>query len=177
MAIYFLRHVKTQNNIEKILTGRCESEILPNQEILYFNPNLHFDKVYCSSSKRCKDTLDLMPKEFFGDVYYTDILLERSIGILEGMKRENAIEKYPQLFVEKRIGTNFLIPDGESIEEVKMRVDCLVQEMLRNRDNTNYLICSHNQTLKVIYSVINNIDITDEYWRNTDFPNGTIVKV
>lgn len=41
----------------------------------------------------------------------------------------------------------------------------------------NYLICSHNQTLKMIYHIINRIDITLNSWRSLNFENGEVYEI
>ena len=81
MSIYFLRHVKTYNNLNEILSGRHESNILPNQIIQLPKHNITFDIDYSSTSKRCRYTLGILPSELFiSDVIYTDNLLTKRKG-------------------------------------------------------------------------------------------------
>lgn len=172
MSVYFLRHVKSRGNIKGIISGQTEFDILPEQRVSRMEQC--FDKVYCSSSCRCKDTLKLLYSENIQSVIYTDSLLERSLGILEGMKKQDAIVKFPQYFVEKRVGVNATIPNGETIEMVKQRLVPVFEEIMKDLPRQNILICSHNQTLKVLYAMIKEIEITDDYWQNIDFVNGEI---
>ena len=178
MSIYFLRHVKTYNNLNEILSGRHESNILPNQIIQLPKHNITFDIVYSSTSKRCRYTLGILPSELFiSDVIYTDNLLERSLGILENLPKSHAIVTFPDLFVNGRISVNSTIPNGETLNDVILRVQSLTDLIMSIDKTKQCLICSHNQTLKIMYALIKRINITDEYWKRMDFTPGNIVKI
>jgi broad specificity phosphatase PhoE len=178
MSIYFLRHVKTYNNFNNILSGRTETNILPNQHVHFQEDPIHFDYIFSSTAKRCIDTLTLVPQKFLVDnVKYTDNLLERSIGVLEGLTRVEAEQHFSNFFVNGKIGVNCIIPNGESIDDVVLRVKPLIETILSIEKESNCLICSHNQTLKIMYALIKNVPITDEYWHSTNFRQGVIIKI
>lgn len=177
MAIFLLRHVKTVNNSKNIISGRMDTEILPNTDIV-LDENVSFEYIYCSTSKRCRDTIAVLQTHMYhGEINFTEELQERSVGILEGMPKEVALELYPHLFYQNKLSVNSEIKGGETIQDVKKRLEEVVQDIIIRGTYKNVLVCSHNQTLKVIYAMINNIEITDEYWANTNFLNGTIVKI
>lgn len=178
MSLFFLRHVKTYNNVDARLSGRVETDILPKQIVELPQNDLIFDIVYSSTSKRCHDTLkliyDLISCE---EIYYTDALLERSLGKLENMPKRKAKTLFPNLFVNGRIGVDSNIPDGENINDVKQRVYPLIETVLPIAIEHQCLICSHNQTLKIMYAIIKEITITDNYWYENDFKQGMVFKV
>lgn len=177
MAIFLLRHVKTVNNLKDIISGRIDTEILPDTSV-EVDGNLSFEYVYCSTSKRCRETIAMIQTKMNnGKIVFADELQERSVGILEGMEKKMALELYPHLFYKDKLSVKARVDGGESIQDVKDRVERMIYEIQSKETNKNVLICSHNQTLKVIYAMINNIDITDEYWTNTNFLNGTIVRI
>ena len=177
MAIFLLRHAKTVNNMKNIITGRIETEILPDTNIV-LDGNVSFEYIYCSTSKRCRDTIAMLPTHMYnGNINFAEELQERSVGFLEGMEREVAMELYPHLFYQNKLSVNAEIEGGETIRDVKNRIEEVVRDIIIRGTNMNVLVCSHNQTLKVIYAMIHNIEITDEYWANTNFLNGTIVKI
>lgn len=177
MGIYILRHAVSENNLLKKISGRYEVDIISGQSIEGKYKDAFFDKAYCSESKRCIDTIKLMRENSIKEAIYTPILLERNMGLLENMGKKEAISNYPEYFVDGRIAVSAEIPDGETIYDVRQRVNELVKDIISESKDKNILICSHNQTLKVIYALIKNIEITDEYWRNVDFPNAEIVLV
>lgn len=178
MSVYFLRHVKTYNNTYNILSGRNETNVLPNQFVQFQGEPIHFDYIFSSTAKRCKDTLNLIPNKFLANrIKYTDNLLERSIGVLEGLTRAEAEQHFSSFFVNGKIGVNCIIPNGESIDDVVLRVKPLIETILSIEKESNCLICSHNQTLKIMYALIKNVPITDEYWYSTNFRQGVIIKI
>ena len=177
MSVFLLRHIKSYNNIGKIISGRAETPTMPNQIVQISNNCKKIDVVYSSPSKRCKDTIELIPHEIIkGDIIYTTALLERDVGVLENMSKSEALEQYPYLFKNKRIDVNSLIPRGETIDDIVQRVKPLIDFIVYNASSLNYLICSHNQTLKIIYALINNITITNQYWQQFDFSQGVIIE-
>ena len=175
MSIYLLRHVETTNNLKNIISGRIETEILPDSNI-EVDENVLFELIYCSTSRRCRDTIAMLHVEM-SEINFIEELQERSLGILEGMEKKEALTIYPYLFYKNKVSIKAEIEGGESIRDVKNRVEEVVRDIIKKGTYKNVLICSHNQTLKVIYAMINNIEITDEYWDKTNFLNGRIVKV
>ena len=177
MAIYLLRHVKTVNNQSNIISGRSDAEILPDQKIM-FTDDVTFDYIYCSTSERCKKTVELIPTYMCKtSVEYLDSLQERSVGFLEGMEKDKAIQYYPELFYRKKLSVDAMIEGGETLSDVRHRVEDIIQDIVNNKSNKNTLICSHNQTLKVIYAMLKSIIITEDYWESIDLPNGRIIEV
>ena len=179
MALYFLRHIKTKNNELKIFSGAAETEVLTNQKIVYSDDILKFDYLFSSTSKRCIETIRLIPFHLIenAEIVYTNNLLERRLGKLEGMNKDYAKSLYSQCFYENRLDINAQIPGMESLNDVKNRVFNLVSDILEKSKNTDCLICSHNQTLKIIFAIITNQNIDNKYWRNLDFDNGVITKI
>lgn len=177
MSIFLLRHVKTENNSKNIISGRIDTDILPDSNII-LDGNVSFEYIFCSTSKRCRDTIAKLPTDMYsGEINFTEELQERSVGILEGMAKESALKLYPHLFYKNKLSVSAEIEGGETIQDVKNRVEEVLQDIIIKGTYKNVLVCSHNQTLKVIYAMITNIKITDEYWANTNFLNGTIIKV
>lgn len=177
MAIYLLRHAKTANNTKHIISGRSDIGTLPDINV-EINGSKFFEYIYCSTAKRCKDTVAMLKRNAYnGEIFFLEELQERCVGILEGMEKKVALELYPNLFYGNKLSVTAQVDGGETIQNVRDRVEWVVQEVLIKGANNDVLICSHNQTLKVIYAMIENIEITDQYWVNTNFMNGIIVKV
>ena len=179
MPLYFLRHVKTENNEMKMFSGALETEVLTNQKIIYPDEIFKFDYLFSSASKRCIETIKLIPSHLIenAEIVYTNNLMERRLGKLEGMNKDQAQRLYPQCFDENRLDVNAQILGMESLSDVKNRVSDLVTDILEKSRNSNCLICSHNQTLKIVFSIMTNQHIDNKYWKNLDFDNGVITKI
>lgn len=179
MSIYFLRHVKTVDNLNGKISGRSDSPALPGQ-ILRISCNIEkqFDKIYRSPYKRCRDTIALLPSTLQRNVCYEPALIERSLGILEGMERIDAIHRFPQLFENDKLKVDSQVPGGESVEEVKQRIGTIVDTLTAYTNRKKQiLVCSHNQTLKILLAELKRIPITNHYWQTVNFKNGELACV
>lgn len=178
MSIYFLRHIKTTANLENKISGCTEVDILADQTIT-INTKLpvYFDTVFCSPLTRCQSTISLLPNDWYGNVVYSECLIERNMGILEGMKKQDATIQYPTLFFEGKVDVNAQIPNGETLFNVATRLTPLSEHLKFSSESKNILICSHNQTLKVLFSLLKNIALDNAYWKRVNFKNGTLINI
>ena len=174
MSIYFLRHIKTVYNRDNIISGIADAETLPGQALLYDPALPFFDCILCSPLLRCRETVKLLPQDLKSNIIYLDALKERDLGILEGVKRSTAMYQYPDLFINSKLNVSKPIPDAESIEDVQRRLRAEVLPLLRAHIHENILICSHNQTLKILYALLYGIEIDNQFWHDTNFVNGKI---
>lgn len=131
--------------------------------------------IYCSPALRCRQTIECLTQ--LGtpcEIQYTDSVLERNMGLLEGMDRSSAAKTYPDLFNEDN---KFLVfacpPDGESFTAFHARANAFL-ELCLDQDAETILVCSHNQFLKMLYCCITEAEITEESWQKLSFPFGKI---
>lgn len=175
--IFFLRHLKTRNNDLCIISGQSDSEIInSNYHLIDMS---HFAKIYCSPSLRCVKTIELLGNQsnIVSNVIYDERLLERNMGSLEGMTKEEGTKKYSELFREGMFNVFKTPPQGESFECFKKRVKAFYNDNLRVKESGNMLICSHNQTLKLLRLLILEKNITYHSWAEYSFQNGNITEI
>ena len=98
------------------------------------------------------------------------------MGVLEGLNKAEAKSRYPFLFCGNKVDVSAKIPNGETIYEVQKRLE-VITEYIEANQNKNILICSHNQTLKILFLTLNGITITNNAWDCFNFPNGVIINV
>lgn len=176
MSIYFLRHIKTVYNTKNLISGCKDAEPLPGQTlILPENTEFYFDCVISSPLKRCVATVDLLPTHSYDRIEFSERLIERNVGVLEGISKKEAIAQYPNLFCNGKLDVNVAIPNGETIAEVIERLSPIANNLISYQETMNILVCSHNQTLKVLLALLWNTSLTNEYWKTVNFPNGTLV--
>lgn len=179
-ALFFLRHCKTVNNVKDIITGCKEVAVLSDQKV--YKDNLTFQKkmtILCSPLSRCKETVELLTPNlnFVPNIVICDELTERSMGELEGMERCVAVDKYPELFYDKKFIYDMTPPNGENYLQICKRVDWFINNVLREYlQKGDVMLCSHNHILKIIYFKMTNISI-EENWYTTKFANGKIYKI
>lgn len=97
MKLYYVRHGKTQGNIDSIYIGHANSPLLPqgieggksvSRQLIASGE--HIDAIYTSSLSRQLDTAKIIAAEIgFPEekIIITDLLLERSGGAFEGMSQ------------------------------------------------------------------------------------------
>lgn len=175
--IFFLRHLKTLNNNMHIISGQSDSEII---QVDYLTVNLSgFDKIYCSPSPRCIKTLELLGNNSFStdSIVYDKRLLERNMGSLEGILKMEGKKKYPELFMSETFNIFQTPPQGESYESFKKRVNEFYNEILNTDERLNILVCSHNQTLKLLRLLVLGEDVTYQSWSEYSFKNGELNEI
>lgn len=94
MNLYYVRHGKTQGNLEKNYIGRTESPLLEEgtQGAIAVgraiqSSGLHINAIYTSSVERQRKTAELIAKEIgypTDQIIQNDLLLERAGGSYEG---------------------------------------------------------------------------------------------
>ena len=175
MSLFFLRHLKTANNDKGIISGKTDSTLIPNQHI-YDHPyeDTTFDIVLCSPMKRCMDTISLISKERKINTIQMVELVERDMGDLEGFTKAEALHRFPLLFYSGKVDVNSVIPNGESVHDVFERLEPVISYIKANEDK-NVLVCSHNQTMKVLYCALCGISVTNAFWQVFNFPNGVMI--
>ena len=147
MKIYFVRHGKTQWNLEKRLQGqKGDSPLLPEsyKAIARVNERLgqivQFDKVISSPQPRAVTTAKLLTALPVN----TDIRLsEWNFGQLEGQLVANALLKYPdEMFASRNELQNF---DGrhfgaETVANVLARFDSLANDLKKQEADNIFLV-------------------------------------
>ena len=155
--LFFLRHLQTEHNVNVCING--QSVGLPVLEIRSIIGARNVDTVYCSPALRCRQTMACFLKtNIVQTVVYSNMLLERDMGILEGEKRDIAAVHYPELFERKQFHIFKTPPSGESFSD-------------------DVLICSHNQFLKALYFTVSKEQITEKAWKSLSFPFGEMIPI
>lgn len=172
--IYVLRHFKTRYNLDNRISGQSISlSIIERQEIPCEDT---FDHIFCSTAKRCKQTISCLPKSASQRVTYLDEILERNMGLLEGQPRLVAKHLYPDLFINDKFNVLLQPPLGESFQAFKKRAQSFLECCSKNMQG-EILCCSHNQFIKMCYFLLNDIPITADRWNRVKYPCGKIVDI
>ena len=108
--IFFLRHFETKNNVNGILNGQSLEEPISAGHCI--EKCLPFDIIYCSTALRCRQTVEWI--EGHNKIFFSEQLLERNLGLLEGHSRIEMQKQYPELFDKNRLNVFATPPEGES---------------------------------------------------------------
>lgn len=180
--IILLRHQKTINNYSGFISGQSDSPIL-EKSLHVKNSDIakHMDVIYSSPAQRCLDTLQHIQNLPIIPTIIDKRLLERNMGDFESRPRKQLFRQYPDLFrnINGKILFRFELtpPHGESFSDFSKRISSFCKEVIFANKERNILICSHNQTLKMMYFILLGIEPSEENWMQTSFPNGQCIPI
>lgn len=155
-----------------VIPGSVDGTIIKQRQIVLIS----------SPSPRCKYTVQNIEWNPIASVSisYDDRLLERNMGIFAGKLKRNLVLEYSEYFttVNNKIffKPELTPPYGESFSQFSERIMSFYNDKLFNFQS-DILICSHNQTLKMLTFVLRKLDFTLENWTSIRYPNGVITKL
>ncbi|GAB6189798.1 alpha-ribazole phosphatase [Marinitoga arctica] len=167
MSLILVRHVETIANIKKVFSGNTDFPITKNgKNQLYFLSNKlkseKIDYIISSPLKRAKYTALELSKLFNKNIKYDDRIKEIDFGKFEGKNIEEIQHEFPEEY--KRWMENYkkyCFPNGECFLNFYNRIKSFVDELQKNK---SYLIITHGGVIRLIYILINNLEI-DDMWK------------
>ncbi len=163
-----VRHGQSVFNLENRFTGvldialtdhgREEAKLAGKKLLPY-----HFQFAFVSTLQRARETFDLMQEvmnEKYIAVQYSETLIERSYGDLQGLNKGDIAEKYgAEKLNTWRRSFRELPPGGESLEQCQQRVmqyyHAHIEPVLLQGNNV--LIVAHGNSLRSLLMKLENI--------------------
>ncbi len=153
--VYILRHGETDYNVQWRYQGQSD---IPLNEYWrkqvqaakkYIN-TIVFDVIYTSPTQRTCETAQIINVRNV-PLIQERAFLERNMGVYEWLTRQEAQERYPNLWKSNITRQYKNAPtDGETIEDVEKRVFSKLDE-LRSTVAADILIVTHAFTSKMIH--------------------------
>lgn len=140
-TLYLIRHGETLFNVQHKIQGWCDSPLTKRgreQARAVGNylkaHNITFDHVYCSTSERCVDTVELI-----SDMHYVRCkgLKEMNYGTLEGETEDKGSNDPVECL------TYYLPYGGESSDTTKERMVKTLTSLMEKEDHHQVLAVSH----------------------------------
>ena len=160
-TLFVIRHGETDFNKKGRYLGRTDEPlndigIDQAKKLAEKTSDLDIEIIYCSPLKRAIETTDFIKTNHNCEVIIDKHFIERSIGIYEGLTKEEAKNKYPDLYA-KNITRIFddAPPKGETIDEVMERVFFGLNKIKNQNKFSNILISTHGFIAKVINKYFN----------------------
>lgn len=179
MKIFFIRHGQTTGDVEDRYGGDYDDHLtkLGEEQAQKLAENLQhvgIDKIFTSPLMRARETAELVNRKLNQGVEIVNELRERNHnGILSGMIRSEAREKYPQE-VEKVKDYKTTAQGGEDYENFKGRVVKILGKLV-DMPHQSIAIITHGGPIKAIFREILNkgeVDIQDCGYAVIDANNG-----
>lgn len=164
MKVYWVRHGRTDQNNQNNYYGKLDTRLTPEgvKEIKSICTN--FDdciNVYTSPAARAIETASLL---FTGIYFQADArLLERHMGIFEGMNDRDIKKQYPKERNDWYSDwKNYIIPEGESALMQYKRVREFVKELEEKKEDA--IVISHAGTIRMALSYMLGENM-DMFWK------------
>ena len=123
-------------------------------------------KIYSSDLVRAKETAEIVAKELALEITYLPQFREANNGLLAGMLKTEAVEKYPGMYWNALDWTENW-PGGESPEQFFQRIQSAWREFKSQVGEDNVLLVSHGGVMNIILCLENGIPYTN---KETRFP-------
>lgn len=157
MKLYFVRHGKTEWNLEGRFQGSkgdsplLDSSIEETKALGQYLKDIPFDAIYSSDLKRAQRSAQIINQENNETVTisYTNALREWNLGKLEGQKISLVSSIYPKQMTAFRHNLakfNHSMFDAESVYQATTRIVDFIMS-LQEKDDEHVLIVGHGATL------------------------------
>jgi 2,3-bisphosphoglycerate-dependent phosphoglycerate mutase len=151
-----MRHGQAENNVSRTLVGRhIESHLTEQgrQQVIDAAKQLKsipIDKIYASPVIRTMETAQIVCENLGMEYEIDERLYEIELGKLVGMNYEEVTTKYGDLFLRFYAEHDpVLVRFGvEPFAAVKQRVKSLLDDALKNHEDSNVLLITHLDPIK-----------------------------
>jgi probable phosphoglycerate mutase len=152
-----LRHGETEWNTQGRLQGHLDSALsargLQQADALAARlASISFHALYCSDLGRALETARRIAARTGHSVLQDVRLRERSLGLLEGLTRDEASQRHPEVFAKYAAeGADFVVPGGESASQrLRHALECL-EELGARHKGARIVVVTHGGVLSLLF--------------------------
>ncbi len=166
MHLFLIRHGETDWNNERRIQGHTDTPL--NERGIEQAEKLaarlaaeeKIDALYTSPLARARITAEIIGKRFGLEPILDDRLMEKHLGMLEGMSFEEIEQQQPELARRWRESKeHFLLPGEETAQELQGRVQSFLTEISPRHDGSRVVIVSHGGTINTLIATLMEMDI------------------
>lgn len=168
-TIYLTRHGQTEWNLEKRLQGHGNSPLTEfginrAKELSNRIKGIDIDIIYTSPIERAYKTAFIVKGDKDIEVKVHEGLKEMNFGDYEGKITEEVMKENPGWDISAIMKGNLEMraPNGETLGEVRERVNSAMREIIKENEGKNILIVGHGITLKAIMAFFNDQEVNNE---------------
>jgi len=152
--LYAARHGETNKNKQGLLLGQTEEElnetgILQAHDLGKFAQELNIDLIVSSSMIRARQTTEIVNSYLSKPVLFEKRLIERNIGLYEGLTFQQMNEKYQQGF-DAQMAYDHTPPNGESSRDVQERVFAVLDELRQTNLQETIFLIAHSFVIRMV---------------------------
>lgn len=140
MKLFIVRHGETEDNLKGVVQGHRPGTLSPQGKAQVGRLALRLSEepiqfIFSSDLQRAKETTEEIARFHAAPIHYTSDLRERCAGVYEGQPRKPLVSRLASV--------DFLPEGGESLSQLKDRVDRFVERLLPQCNVESLLISSH----------------------------------
>lgn len=153
MKIYLIRHGETTGDVEDRYGGAYDDHLTEKGRAQIEETALQvvgkgIEVIFSSPLIRAQETAEIINSRLNCEIKVVNDIQERNYGVLGGLTKEEAKEKYPEA-VEAHKDPHNTDPEGEGLEEFNKRVISAFDAITQHGDKT-IAIVAHGGPIKVI---------------------------
>ncbi|GAA0777557.1 histidine phosphatase family protein [Clostridium subterminale] len=155
MDIIVIRHGQSEADILNVHEGRADFPLtkLGNKQGLamsnFLSTNYNIDKIYSSPLKRASETAKILSTATNTPIIYEDRLMEFNNGLLAGLSREEANERYPEPAIRWPHTSMYGM---ESIIEFRTRAESILSKIVsENSYDSTIAIVAHGGIINMLF--------------------------
>ncbi len=164
--VVLVRHGETEWNVAMRLQGIQDSNLTKNgihqAKMVAKALSAHrFDILISSDLGRAIKTAEIINSYQHLEIITDASLRERAFGVMEGLTREQILEKYPEVFsgyMERK--DTYQIPYGESLNDFYKRVTTGLKKIVTMHRGKEILLISHGGVLDCVMRMIFNYPLS-----------------
>ncbi|MFP2908034.1 histidine phosphatase family protein [Pyxidicoccus sp. 3LFB2] len=152
-----IRHGETEWNAQNRLQGHRDSALSPEglrqaDAVAARLASVRFSALYSSDLGRARETARRIGTRTGHAVVPDARLRERGLGILEGLTRDEASQRHPEVFSGyAEGGPDYVVPEGESTSQrLRHAVECLEELGARHRGE-RVVAVTHGGVLSLLF--------------------------
>jgi len=168
--VYVVRHGQTAWNLEEVFRGRMDIPLdeTGKKEVHLAGKALKDETlhaIYSSPLSRSMETAENIAKFQNIEVKPLEAIIDISYGEWEGVSLAEVQKKYPDLYtLWLKEPHKVRFPNGESLEQVCVRTQNAIENLLEKHENENIALVAHRVPNKVISCALLGID-NSNFWR------------
>ena len=173
MELLLIRHGESEADLLGVHEGRADFPLtaLGRSQAMklatYLNGSLLPEKIISSPLKRALETARVLQEGTGGDLEIDPLLMEFNNGVIAGMPREEAAEKYP--LPPGGRPAHVPIEGGESELEFRFRAEMILSKLLTDfKDAKRLAVVSHGGMISKLLQAFMGMPSSNEY----AFPTG-----
>lgn len=166
--VVFLRHGETEWNVQDRMQGQSNSKltevgISQAQAAAGKLASQKYDIIVSSPLSRALETAKILAERLNISEMVTDAyLMERNLGVLQGLTVEETKSKFPYLWdSDGKFIADATIPNAESLEEFLHRISMGLEKLQETSRAKSVLVVTHDGVLHALISHIKMIRFAD----------------